>query len=191
MKVVAATANLNKLREMREILTGFEIISEGEAGFLEEVEETGSTFLENALLKARVVSKATGLPALADDSGLCVEALHGAPGIYSARYAQKFAPADWAAGNRAFLLHEMEGVVDRRAHFACAVALVFPNGREITAEGSTHGEILLAERGESGFGYDPLFYSFELQKSFAEAAEEEKNAVSHRGRALRALAELL
>ena len=126
--------------------------------------------------------KATGLPALADDSGLCVEALGGAPGVRSARYS-----GGGDAENRALLLKNLAGTADRRAHFACAVALVFPDGREVTAEGRTEGEILSEERGSNGFGYDPLFYSTDLKKSFAEADEAEKNAVSHRGRALRSL----
>lgn len=191
MKLVAATGNAHKLREIREILNGFEILSEADAGFFGEVEETGETFLENALLKARAVCGATGLPALADDSGLCVDALGGAPGVYSARYAEKFAPSDWDAGNNAFLLKNLQGVSDRRAYFCCAVALVFPDGRQLTAEGRAYGTILSKSRGIGGFGYDPLFYSDELGQSFAEAGEAAKNSVSHRGRALRALAEQL
>lgn len=191
MTVVAATANAHKLREMREILRGAELIPEAEAGFTGEVEETGETFLENALLKARAVMKATGLPALADDSGLCVEALGGAPGVYSARYAKLFGPEGWSAGNRALLLKNMEHIKDRRAYFACAVALVYPDGRELTAEGRTYGRILYEDRGENGFGYDPVFYSDELGCSFGEASEEAKNAVSHRGRALGALVKKL
>lgn len=182
MKLVAATGNRHKLAEMREILNSHEILSAEDAGFLGDVEETGTTFLENALIKARAVSQATGLPALADDSGLCVEALGGAPGIYSARYS-----GAGSAENRALLLKNLCGVENRRAFFACAVALVFPDGRELTAEGRSYGTILNAERGEGGFGYDPLFFSEDLQKSFAEASEEEKNSVSHRGRALAAL----
>ncbi len=191
MKLVAATGNQNKLREIRHILPDVSVITEGEAGFFGEVEETGKTFLENALLKARAVCRATGLAAIADDSGLCVDALNGAPGVYSARYATKFAPRGWKGGNNAFLLKELEGVEDRRAHFACAVAVVFPDGREVVATGESYGRILTAPRGECGFGYDPLFFSDDLQKTFAEAEEEEKNAVSHRGRALKALVEKL
>ena len=191
MKLVAATGDLNKLREFREILIGFEIVSAADAGFLSEVEETGKTFSENAFLKARAVCRATGLPALADDSGLCVEALGGAPGVYSARYAAKFAPADWRAGNRAFLLRQMEGIENRRAWFTCAVALCFPDGRELSAEGRAYGSILHENRGTGGFGYDPVFLSDDLGVTFAEASEEEKNRVSHRGRALAALKELL
>ena len=179
MKLVAATGNAHKLREMREILTGFEILSQAESGFHGEVEEAGTTFLENALLKARAVCRATGLPALADDSGLCVDALGGAPGVYSARYS-----GGGDGENRALLLKNLSGESNRRAHFCCALALVFPDGREVTAEGRTYGEILHEERGTGGFGYDALFLSDDLHKSFAEASEAEKNSVSHRGRAL-------
>lgn len=180
--IVAATGNMHKLKEIRAIFADKTILSEREAGFSGEVEETGETFVENALLKARAVCAQTGMPALADDSGLCVDALGGAPGVRSARYS-----GGGDAENRALLLKNLSGKKDRRAHFACAVALVFPDGREITAEGRTEGSILAAERGENGFGYDSLFFSDDLQKSFAEADEAEKNAVSHRGRALKAL----
>lgn len=186
MKLVAATGNQHKLKEIREILTDYEIISAREAGFEGDVEETGTTFLENALLKAHAVCAATGLPALADDSGLCVEALGGAPGVYSARYS-----GGGDAENRALLLKNLHGVGNRGAYFSCAIALVFPDGREFTSEGRSYGTIIEEERGSNGFGYDPLFLSNELKKTFAEASEEEKNAVSHRGRALRALEEQL
>ncbi len=184
--IVAATGNAHKLREIRAIFADKTILSEKEAGFSGEIEETGETFLENALIKARAVCKATGLPALADDSGLCVDALGGAPGVRSARYS-----GGGDADNRALLLKNLAGVSDRRAHFNCAVALVCPDGRELTAEGRTEGSILTEERGEHGFGYDSLFFSVDLNKSFAEADEAEKNAVSHRGRALKRLEELL
>lgn len=186
MKLVVATQNAHKLKEIREILNDFEIVSAGEAGFTGDVEETGTTFLENALIKAHAVCDATNLPALADDSGLCVEALGGAPGIFSARYS-----GGGSAENRAFLLKNLHGVENRRAYFACAVALVYPDGRILTAEGRSYGTIIHEERGEGGFGYDPLFFSEDLQKTFAEANEEEKNAVSHRGRALEALVKQL
>lgn len=191
MKLVVATKNEHKLIEIRAILKGFELLTESEAGFFDEVEETGKSFLENALLKAEAVSKKTFLPALADDSGLCVDSLCGAPGIYSARYASLFAPKGYSKGNRAFLLEQMAQKTDRRAHFCCAAALVFPDGKTFTAEGKTFGSILFEERGEGGFGYDALFFSDELQMTFAEAGEELKNSVSHRGRALKALLEQL
>ena len=183
MKIVIATHNQNKLREIREILTGHEILSAEEAGFSDDVEETGTTFAENARLKAEAVCRATGLPALADDSGLCVDALGGAPGVFSARYS-----GGGSAENRKKLLKSLHGVENRAAHFACAVCLAFPDGQEMTAEGKTYGQILTEERGAGGFGYDSLFFSDDLGVSFAEAGEEENNAVSHRGRALRALA---
>lgn len=186
MKVVAATGNRHKLKEFREIFPDWDIVSEQEAGFSGEVEETGETFLENALLKARAVCRATGQPALADDSGIVVDALGGAPGVHSARYS-----GGDDADNRALLLQNMQNAANRDAHFTSAIALVFPDGREVTAEGSTFGTILREERGSSGFGYDCLFYSSDLKKSFGEATDEEKNSVSHRGRALAALREKL
>lgn len=195
--VVAATGNAHKLTEIQDILKDWKVLSQKEAGFCGEVEETGETFTENALIKARAVCIATGLPALADDSGLCVDAFDGAPGVYSARYFEKFATDGERAlitgerRNRRLLLKRMEGVENRRAHFTSAVALVFPDGREVTAEGHTYGSILHDFCGENGFGYDSLFYSNDLSKSFGEASEEEKNAVSHRGRALAALEKLL
>lgn len=186
MTIVAATGNAHKLKEIREILKEHRILSALEAGFSGEVEETGSTFGENAVLKAQAVCAATGMVTLADDSGLCVEALGGAPGVYSARYS-----GGGDRENRALLLKNMHGISDRRACFVCALALVFPDGKMLTAEGRTEGVILTEERGANGFGYDSLFYSNMLNKTFAEAAEEEKNAVSHRGAALKKLAELL
>ena len=181
MRLVAATGNAHKLKEIRAVLKGFEVLSEREAGFFGEVEETGATFLENARLKARAVCKATGMPALADDSGLCVDALGGAPGVKSARYS-----GGGDAENRTLLLKNMEKKEDRSAHFCCAVVLCFPDGRELSAEGRSCGRILREERGAGGFGYDPLFFSDDLGKTFAE-----KNSVSHRGRALAALEKLL
>lgn len=186
MKVVAATGNAHKLQEMRQILQGIELLSLKDVGFSGEIEETGQSFLENALIKARTVASALHLPALADDSGLCVDALGGLPGIFSARYS-----GGGDRENRALLLKNLKGVEDRSAHFCCAVALVFPDGRACTAEGRTFGVILDRERGTGGFGYDPLFYSHELNMTFAEASEEQKNAVSHRGRALNALRSML
>lgn len=181
-KVVLASSNRHKLEEFRAILRGWDVVFASEAGFTDEVEETGRTFAENAEIKARAVCKALGVPAIADDSGLCVDALGGAPGVYSARYS-----GGGDQENRALLLKNMEGVKDRRACFVSAIAFVFPDGKIIRAEGKTYGEILPEERGEHGFGYDCLFLSDDLKKSFGEATEEEKNSVSHRGRALRAL----
>ncbi len=180
-RLVVASGNAHKLREIAQIFTDFEVVSQKQAGFDEEVEETGVTFMENALIKAEAAAKALGLPTLADDSGLCVDALGGAPGVFSARYSGGHGNDK---ENRALLLKNLEGITDRRAHFTCAVALVYPNGELITAEGYTYGSILQEERGSEGFGYDPIFWSEDLQKSFGMATAEEKNAVSHRGRAL-------
>lgn len=179
-RIVVATTNQGKLQEIRSILSNFEIVSAVDIGFLDDVEETGTTFVENARLKAMTVCQAVGLPVLGDDSGLCVDALGGAPGIYSARYSGQGVPA-----NRKLLLKNLKGEIKRSAHFNCAVALVFPDGREYIAEGQTYGEITTEEKNDgNGFGYDCLFYSHELGKTFAEATADEKNAVSHRGRAL-------
>ena len=180
--IVAATGNAHKLKEIREILTDFTVLSAAEAGFFDEVEETGADFLENAFLKARAVAKKTGMAALADDSGLCVKALGGAPGIYSARYS-----GGDSKENRKLLLKNLEGITEREACFVCAIALVCPDGTEYSSIGKTFGTILHEERGANGFGYDSLFFSDDLNKSFAEANEDEKNSVSHRGRALKGL----
>lgn len=184
--VVAATGNKHKVEEFRSVLSGWTVLTAKEAGFVGDVEETGVTFLENAIIKAQAIAQATGLPALADDSGLCVDALDGAPGIYSARYS-----GGGDQENRDFLLRNMQDITDRSAYFACAIALCYPDGRTVTAEGRTYGRILYEECGSHGFGYDCLFFSDDLQKSFGEATEEEKNGVSHRGRALRLLEEKL
>lgn len=184
MRLVVASGNAHKLREIAEIFTDFEVVSQKQMGFDEDVEENGSTFAENALIKARAACKALGCMALADDSGLCVDALKGAPGIYSARYSGQHGQD---RENRQLLLKNMQGVTDRRAHFTCAVALVYPDGRELLAEGYTYGQILTEEVGNGGFGYDCIFQNDDLGKSFGVATSEEKNSVSHRSRALRAL----
>lgn len=186
-KMVVASGNKNKIREFSELFVDYEVVSQKEMGFDSEVEETGSTFAENALIKARAAAKALGVPALADDSGLCVVALGGQPGVFSARYSGDHDDA----GNRAKLLREMQGVQDRTAYFQSAIALVYPTGKEILAEGKTFGKILEEERGLGGFGYDCLFQSDDLGKSFGEATAEEKNSVSHRSRALKALLQRL
>lgn len=190
-KIVAATVNAHKLQEIRAILKGWEILSQHDVGYVGDVEETGETFLENAALKAWAVSKATGLPALADDSGLCVRALSGDPGVHSARYASRDGSNASDEDNRKLLLKNMKDVGDRSAYFESAIVLMFPDGTQVTASGRSYGRILEEETGYNGFGYDCLFYSEELQKSFASATEEEKNSVSHRGRALRQLVEKL
>lgn len=183
-RLVVATGNAHKLREIAEIFTDFEVLSQKQMGFMEEVEETGTTFAENALLKARAAAKALGCIALADDSGLCVEALGGAPGIYSARYAGGHG-SDKA--NRDLLLKNMENVSERTAYFISAIALVYPDGKELVTEGRTYGKVLYEEQGEGGFGYDCIFESDDLKKSFGVATAEEKNAVSHRFRGLQAM----
>ena len=183
-KLVVATGNAHKLREIAEIFTDYEVVSQKQMGFDEDVEETGATFAENALIKARAASKALGCIALADDSGLCVDALDGAPGVYSARYCGHHGDDK---ANRDLLLENMKDITDRRAHFTSAIALVYPGGKEIVVEGRTYGKILYEERGEGGFGYDCLFESDDLHKSFGLATAEEKNAVSHRFRGLQAL----
>ena len=190
MKIVVASGNKAKLREIAQIFQGYEIVSMQEAGFTDDIEENGSTFEENALIKARAVSRALGVNALADDSGICVEALGGAPGVHSARFCGRHGDD---AANNALLLEKLKDVPQdrRRAYFESCVALCFADGREITASGRTYGRILEKAEGEGGFGYDPLFYCDELGMSFGLASAEEKNAVSHRGKALAALAEKL
>ena len=187
-RLVVATGNVNKLREIAEIFPHYEVISAKQAGFEGEVEETGETFAENSRLKAEAVARALGCIALADDSGLCAEALGGAPGVYSARYAG--GNGDDRA-NRLLLLKNMEDERNRRAYFQSAIALVYPDGKCLIAEGRTYGNILYEETGENGFGYDCVFESEDLGKSFGVASAEEKNVVSHRFRALQKLSEML
>ena len=187
IRLVVASGNKNKLREIAEIFPDFEVCSQKQMGFDEDVEETGTTFAENALIKARAACAALGEMVLADDSGVCVDALNGAPGVYSARYCGYHGNDE---ENRKVLLKNMEGVTNRRAHFTSAIALVYPDGRELVAEGYTYGEILHEETGDGGFGYDCLFFSDDLQKSFGVATAEEKNRVSHRFRGLQAMLKL-
>ena len=190
MKLILASNNAHKLVEIRAILGSEfdEILSMKEAGIVHETVEDGSTFLENAEKKAREIMEISGCCALADDSGLCVEALGGAPGIFSARYAGEH--GDDKANNRK-LLRELEGVEDRRAHFACAMVLVRPDGSVVRAEGRMDGVIAFEESGENGFGYDPLFYLPERGCTNAQLSPEEKNAISHRANALHALVKKL
>ena len=183
MKFVVATSNMGKLREMREILQklGIETISQAEAGVEIDVEETGATFYENALLKAEAVCRATGLPAVADDSGLMVDALGGAPGVYSRRYGGGGLDD---SGLCAYLLNKMENMEQRGAKFVCSIVCVFPDGDIISAEGEIFGSILTAPRGGDGFGYDPVFQPCGMDRSFAELSPAEKNTMSHRAIAL-------
>ena len=190
MKLIIASNNEHKLIEIRQILgTHFaEILSMREAGIEHETVEDGTTFMENALKKAREVAELSGCCALADDSGICVDALDGAPGIYSARFAGVHGDDE---ANRQHLLELMRGKDDRGAHFTCAMALVWPDGRTLTAEGYVYGEITHEKRGSNGFGYDPLFLVPELGLTTAELPPEIKNQVSHRANALNILNEKL
>ena len=187
---VLATHNPGKLAEMKRILSGLgvEVISPAEAGVEVDVEETGTTFAENAMLKARAVCAAAGLPAIADDSGLCVDALNGGPGVYSARYGGEELDD---RGRYMLLLECMRGQTTRAAHFSCAVACAFPNGDTLEAEGRCDGAIAFAPIGEGGFGYDPVFLAPGKGKTFGQLTAEEKAEISHRGKALAAFAEKL
>ncbi len=184
MRFVLATHNPGKLREMGEILKdfGIEVVSPRDLGITVDVEETGTTFAENAMLKAKAICKEANLPAIADDSGLCVDALNGAPGVYSARYGGEGLDDK---GRYMLLLSSLRGAPTRAAHFACAVACAFPNGDTLTAEGRCDGSIAYAPLGEGGFGYDPVFLLPGTGKTFGQLTQEEKSAVSHRGRALK------
>lgn len=187
MKVVLASKNKHKLEEISKITEkfGFELVLQSQLGVDIDVEETGTTFEENSFLKADAVRKATGLPALADDSGIAVEALNGEPGVYSARYGFDDTLDDW--GRLQLLLKNMEQVPDgqRQAKFVCVITLVTPEGQTIQARGEIHGELLRAPAGENGFGYDPIFYYPPMGMTTAEMPSEEKNKVSHRANALR------
>lgn len=189
MKILIATHNKHKLTEMARILgpMGYEVVTDTDLGFtLTEAEENGETFLDNARIKAESGCKESGLPCIADDSGLCVDALGGEPGVFSARYSGEHGDDE---GNNEKLLFNLKDVPDenRTARFVCAICVSFPDGKEITAEGRCEGWIGYEKRGCNGFGYDPLFMVGD--KSFAELSAEEKDAVSHRGNALKALRE--
>lgn len=186
-KILVATKNSGKLKEIREILSGVTILGLADAGISGDVEETGSTFMENACIKATEIARLSGLPVLADDSGLMVDALSGAPGVYSARFAGENATDE---DNIKKLLNELKDVPEekRTARFVCAMCLIFPDGTKIEAFGKSCEGIILEERhGENGFGYDPVFFAPEYKKTFAEMTAEEKNQVSHRKAAICAL----
>ena len=187
MKVVLASKNKHKLVEISKITEkfGMELVLQSELGVDIDVEETGTTFEENSFLKAEAVMKATGLPALADDSGIAVDALNGEPGVYSARYGFDDSLDDW--GRLQLLLKNTENVPDgqRQAQFVCVITMVTPDNQVIQARGEIHGELTREPRGENGFGYDPIFYYPPFGKTTAELSPEEKNGVSHRGNALR------
>ena len=183
MKFVLATSNPGKIREMRAILArvGMEVVTPKELNIGLDVEETGTTFAENSMLKAKAYCEATGLPAIADDSGICVDALNGGPGVYSARYGGEGLDDD---GRTRLLMENMKGQTTRTAHYACAIACAFPNGDTLTAEGRCDGTIAYAPMGDGGFGYDPVFFLPEKAKTMAQLTPEEKDQISHRGRAL-------
>ena len=189
-KFVLASHNPGKIREMSAILSqfGVEVVTPKELGITVDVEETGTTFAENAMLKAKAICKESGLPAIADDSGLCVDALNGGPGVYSARYGGEGLDD---VQRYQLLLANMRGQTTRAAHFACAIACAFPNGDELTAEGKCNGTIAFAPMGEGGFGYDPVFFVPEKAKTFGQLTAEEKSEISHRGKALAVFAEKL
>ncbi len=198
MKLVLASRNRKKIGELKALLSKHfaevEILSLDDVGITEEIEEDGETFEENALIKARVAAT-SGYIGLGDDSGLTVDALDGAPGIYSARYAARrnYAGDHDDEGNNQALLKDLADVppTERTAAFVCTIACVFPDGRELVVRGEAKGSILYEYAGNGGFGYDPLFYYEPLGKTFAELSPEEKNAISHRGRAIELLAEAL
>lgn len=182
-RLVLASGNAHKIKEIQDMLPEFEVVGYKSLGFDFEIEEDGKTFYENALIKAKAVSDALNLPALADDSGICVDVLGGAPGIYSARYA---GDGDDVHNNE-LLLKNLEGEKNRKAKFVCCMVMYFPDGKIVTATGETHGSILYSAEGQNGFGYDPIFFSDDLGKSMGIATKDEKNSVSHRFRAIREL----
>lgn len=190
MKLVLASKNAHKLEELQAILAdlGVEVVPESAVGVDVAVEETGTTFEENAYLKAHAVMEATGLPAVADDSGLCVDALNGAPGVYSARYGGEELDDP---GRCRLLMDNLRGMLDRRCKFVSCICCCFPDGSRLEARGECPGTVAYAPRGEGGFGYDPIFFVPSLKKTFAQLTAQEKNAVSHRGIALRDFAEKL
>ena len=194
MKIVLASRNKKKIGELRTILSqyieGIEILSLDDVGLLGEIEEDGDTFEQNALIKARVAAT-SGYIGVGDDSGLCVDALGGAPGVYSARYAGDHGDDE---ANNDLLLKNLEDKDDKSARFVCCIACIFPESygyEPIVVRGEVEGQIISQRRGEGGFGYDPLFYFPQFDKTLAEVTPEQKNSVSHRGNAIKALAEKL
>ena len=187
-RIILASNNKDKIKEVKEILTGYDIISIKEAGVNVDVEENGTTFEENALIKARAIMKITGEVTMADDSGLEIDYLNKEPGVYSARYMGE--DTSYRIKNQS-LVDRLEGVpVEKRtARFVCVIAAAFPDGTVCTTKGTIEGKIGYEERGENGFGYDPIFYLPDMSRTTAELSPEEKNAVSHRGKALAAMKE--
>lgn len=194
VQLVLATRNAKKLAELDRLLASagltVEILGSDAFSDLPEIEETGSTFAENSLIKARAVAAHTGLIAIADDSGLCVDALDGQPGIYSARWA---GPGATDESNLDLVLEQIRDVepAQRTAHFACAAALVLPSGEEYVVHGQVNGILLTQRRGEGGFGYDPIFLPDGFDITTAEMTSDQKDAISHRGQAMRALVPLI
>ena len=195
MKIAVATKNSHKVKELERLIDipGAQFLSLRDLGFEGEIEENGSTFEENALIKARAVCRKYGIPAISDDSGLCVDALGGAPGIYSARYASEDGENSDDKLNIKKLLANLSGVPKekRGAHFVCAMALVTPDGSEYTVRGECGGDITEEVLGYDGFGYDPVFFSSALEKTFGQASEDEKNGVSHRYAASKKMSQLI
>ena len=193
MRVVLASQNRHKLAEIQAILAQYDmkLVLQSELGVQIDVEETGSSFEENSELKARAVVEATGLTAIADDSGLCVDVLDGAPGIYSARYGAPDCVTDRDRLN--YLLQNMRGVrsEERTARFVCVITLLYPDGRKLVARGSCEGMIAFEPSGEDGFGYDPVFYIPSLGCTFAQMGADQKNRISHRANALLRLEQML
>ena len=191
-KIVFATANEGKVKEIKEILKDFpiEVVSMKEMGITADIEEDGTTFEDNSLIKARALSKLTGLPALADDSGLEVDYLNGEPGIYSARYLGRDTDYDYKNN---YIINKLSDAKEgeRSARFVCVISLVLPDGREFVERGVVEGLIGYEQKGENGFGYDPIFYLPEYGKTSAELSPEEKNKISHRGKALSAMKKLI
>ena len=191
MKIVLASRNRHKIKELQtllgETIEGIEILSLNDVGLMDEIVEDGDTFEANALIKAKYAST-SGYIGIGDDSGLTVDALGGAPGVFSARYAGEHGDDE---ANNQLLLKNLNDVTDRNAQFVCSIAVVFPNGESLTVNGVVEGKILREAHGNGGFGYDPLFWVEIFNKTLAEVTPEEKNSVSHRGKAVRALAEKL
>ncbi|MBQ6160633.1 MAG: RdgB/HAM1 family non-canonical purine NTP pyrophosphatase [Oscillospiraceae bacterium] len=193
MKVVLASRNRHKLEEIQNILARYdmELVLQSDLGLDIDVEENGTSFEENSELKARAVMEASGLPAIADDSGLCVDALGGAPGIYSARYGAPDCVTDW--DRLCFLLRNLKGIrsEERTARFVCVITLLYPDGRKLVARGTCEGMIAYEPSGEDGFGYDPVFYLPTHGCTFAQMGQERKNQISHRANALNRLCQML
>ena len=190
MKLIIASNNKDKIKEIKEILSSEfdEILSIKEAGINHETIEDGTTFMENAIKKSREICEISGCASLADDSGICVDALNGEPGIYSARYSGEHGNDEM---NNQLILKNLEDKIDRSAHYTCAMALFFPDGKSITAEGYWHGKIAYEPKGTNGFGYDPLFIPDGFECTSAELTPEAKNDISHRRNALNLLLDKL